>query len=59
MQETIANRLEPQTEALNAQERIMASIAISLKRIADAIDNNTLGDGIYNAITAAGMGLRR
>lgn len=54
----LAARLEP-GEAIVSQERALVSIAISLKRIADAVENNTLGDSIYNGITQAAHGMRR
>ena len=41
------------------QADAITSIAISLKRIADALDNNTLGGGIYDAIYNAIVGAER
>jgi hypothetical protein len=52
------------SEFVNGQA--VASIAISLKRIADALDGPTpgiladrLGESIYNAITQAAIGMNR
>ena len=51
-------RLEPDIVMVD-QDATLVSIAVSLKRIADAVENNSLGDAIYNAITQAAIGSRR
>ena len=52
------NRIEPDVCPLD-QAGALASIAISLRRIADALENNTLGGGIYDAIYNGIVGAER